>query len=34
MWSVKCMARSGIKGCHFLLTGAKTIPVDEEDETE
>ena len=28
------MARAGIKGYHFLLTGAKKIPADDADETK
>ena len=26
------MTRAGIKGCHALLTGAKTIMADDKDE--
>ena len=34
MWSVKFLARSGIKGYHVLLTGAKKIPADDKDKTK
>ena len=34
MWSVKFMAILGINGYHVLLTGAKTIPDDRENETK
>ena len=34
MWSVKFAAGAGIKECYILLTGAKRIPDDEENETK
>ena len=30
MWPVKCMAGSGIKGYHVLITGTKKILADDE----
>ena len=34
MWSGKFMSMEGIKGYHVLLTGAKKIPADDEDEIQ